>query len=178
MGGGSLASALGQASSKTFQRRAKIFDVTVSSSVKIAKTPAQAESELKLMSAGKTQGCLRGFVAGVLAAETHDGAKPQIVSISKGVPSAPGTSGAYGWRMTGEFSADEVHVPFYIDLLGFTYRQANVTMFSIGLPLPFPVRAERDLFALLVARARTAGALKLHGRGATPTVSGPRKVEV
>lgn len=176
MGGRAGASALAEASSKTFEHRSRVFNVTVSSSVKIAATAAQASTELKVMRSERARGCLRSFVGQLLANETHGGTTAKIVSISKGTPSAPGTAGGFGWRIVGGFSANGLQVPFFIDLLGFDYRQADVTMFSIGLPAPFPASAESQLFSLLVQRAKTGGTGK-PGRPVKP-LTGPRQVQI
>jgi len=169
---------LGEAGSHTFERKAQIFSVSVSSSVEIANTPAQAQAELELIRSSRARGCLKEFVGKLLALQSKDGTSIKIVSIAKGDPPAPGTSGSFGWRITAKASLHGVQLPFYFDLLGFGYGQALVSVFSFGLPVPFPPKAESELFSLLIERAKTGGGGKLGKSGKAPQLSGPRQVQI
>jgi hypothetical protein len=42
----------------------------------------------------------------------------------------------------------------YLDILGFVYGPARVTLFSSGILRPFPAAVQQGLFSLLLARAR------------------------
>jgi hypothetical protein len=181
MGGGTSSDALAEASSKSFQRQAQIVRVSVSSSVTIVRTPAEAAAELRAIRSDHTRFCLTRFMGELLASQTRGGASAKLVSITKATPSAAGTSGTFAWRIAGEITLRGVRVPFYIELVGFSHGQAEVELLSFGLPVPFPATAEQELFALLVQRAR-AGGVARSGKGAappkTPLLSGPRKVQI
>lgn len=177
--GASAPAPLAEASSATYQDHGHLLDLSISSSVKILKDRAQAGAELKLLRSKRTSGCLRQFVATLLALEIKHGAQAKVVSIDSGTPSAPGTSGGFGWRILGNFSADGIRIPFYIDLLGFDYEQASVSLFSIGLPTPLPANAERELFTLLVDRAKAGGkATPGPPPAEAPHSSGPRQLQI
>jgi hypothetical protein len=181
MGGKISSGALAEASSKSFERHAQVFHVSVSSSVTIVATPAQAAAELKAIRSDRARVCLTRFVRELLAEQTHGHASAKLVSVTKASPSAEGTSGTFAWRIAGEFALHEVQVPFYIELVGFAHGQAEVELLSFGLPAPFPASAEQELFSLLLARAKAGGAGKAGKRirpPNTPSLSGPRRVQI
>jgi hypothetical protein len=181
MGGRTSSDALAEASSKSFERQAQVVRVSVSSSVTIVRTPAQAEAELKAIRSDHTRTCLARFMGELLASQTHKGASEKLVSISKATPSAAGTSGTFAWQIVGAVTLQSVRVPFYLELVGFSRGQDEVELLSFGLPVPFPAAAEQELFALLVERAKAGGASKA-GKGSrppkTPSLSGPRRVQI
>jgi len=181
MGEQAASDALAEASSKSFEHHAQVLHLTVSSSVTIVATPAQATAELKAIRSAHARVCLMSFMRELLAKQTQGGASAKLVSISSGTPSAAGTSGTFAWRITGAFALHEVKVPFYIEMVGFTHGQDEVQMLSFGLPVPFPASAEQELFSLLVARAN-AGGTSGSGKGAKPPKSaiptGPRRVQI
>ncbi|HWJ49917.1 MAG TPA: hypothetical protein VNR42_02795 [Solirubrobacteraceae bacterium] len=181
MGGQAASDALAEASSKSFERHVDVIHLSVSSSVTIVATPAQATAELKAIRSAHTRVCLTSFMRELLAKQTHGGTSAKLVSISSGTPSAAGTSGTFAWRITGAFTLHEVKVPFYIELVGFAHGQDEVQMLSFGLPVPFPASAEQELFSLLVARANARGPSG-SGKGAKPpkltTPTGPRRVQI
>jgi hypothetical protein len=76
------------------------------------------------------------------------------VSIQSGIPPAPGTSGGFGWRVTATFTVHDIHVPIYLDFLGFVAGPAEVTLLSSGLLRPFPAEIQQRLYARLLARAK------------------------
>ena len=57
----------------------------------------------------------------------------------------------------------EISKRFYMDILGFVYGPARVTLFSSGALQPFPAAAEQRLFSLLLGRAK-AGVPSNHSR--------------
>jgi hypothetical protein len=181
MGGQATSDALAEASSKSFEHHAQVLHLSVSSSVTIVATPAQATAELKAIRSDHARVCLTSFMRELLAKQTQGGASAKLVSISRGTPSAPGTSGTFAWRITGAFTLHEVKVPFYIELVGFAHGQDEVQLLSFGLPVPFPASAEQQLFSLLVARAN-AGGKSGSGKGVKPPKSaiptGPRRVQI
>jgi hypothetical protein len=181
MGERGTSSALAEASSRSFERQAEIFHVSVSSTVTIAATPAQALAGLKAVRGEHTRVCLTGYMRELLAGETHGATSAKLLSISRASPARQGTEGTFAWRIAGEFMLRGVKVPFYIELVGFAHGQAEVELLSFGLPVPFPARAEQELFSLLIARAK-AGAAGRAGKGVkppeVPSLSGPRRVQI
>ncbi len=181
MGGQATSDALAEASSKSFERHAEVIRLSVSSTVTIVATPAQAAAELKAIRSAHARVCLTSFMREVLAKQAQGGASAKLVSISSGTPSAAGTSGTFAWRITGAFTLHEVKVPFYIELVGFAHGQDEVQLLSFGLPVPFPASAEQELFSLLVARANASGTPG-SGKGVKPPKAtiptGPRRVQI
>jgi hypothetical protein len=55
------------------------------------------------------------------------------------------------------FGLEGLKVPVYLDLLGFVYGPARVTLVSSGALRPFPAVAQQRLFTLLLQRARAHG---------------------
>jgi hypothetical protein len=45
---------------------------------------------------------------------------------------APGTTGSFAWRIELRFTLHGIQVPLYLDILGFVYGQAQVSLFSTG----------------------------------------------
>ncbi len=169
---------LAEAGSHTFERSAQILNVSASSSVEVANTPAQALAELNLLRGNRASGCLKVFIGHLLALQSKSGTSLKISSIVKSSPPAPGTAGSYGWLITARASTHGVQIPLYIDIVGFDYGQAMVSLFSFGLTVPFPPRAESELFALLVERAKTGGGGTLGRSGKTLEPSGPRQLQI
>jgi hypothetical protein len=48
-----------------------------------------------------------------------------------------------------------IPAPFYVDILGFVYGPAQVSLFTSGFPRPFSARSEERLFSLLLRRAKS-----------------------
>jgi hypothetical protein len=176
--GKAAAAPLAEASSDTFHHRGSGASVSLSSNVKVASTPALARAELRTMRGAHTRDCLKSFVGQLLARDLRGDASAKVVSIAKVAPPTSGTAGAFGWRISGGLVAGGAQIPFFIDLLGFDYGQANVTLFATSLPAPFPAGAEGQLFALLVDRAKTGGKGTLGKQHALPESTGPRQVEI
>jgi hypothetical protein len=182
--GGSLA----EADSHEYSREAGPFRVSVSSGVTVARSAATAVKELAAIRSEKTRSCLKQYLEKLLKDGKFEGSKASVVSIKQGTPTAAGTSGTYGWRITAGFVVHGVKVPLYLDFLGFVYNRAEVSLFTSGLSAPFPSGAERYLFALLVERAKAQGkSSHSHGGGKgkkgeeapkTPTNTGPRMLQI
>jgi len=180
MGGHGGGGALAEASSKSFERHADILHVSVSSSVTVVSTPAQAVAGLTAIRSDHARVCLTRYMRELLARQAQGGASARLVSIVSATPSAAGTSGTFAWRITGEFTLHEVKVRFYIELVGFARDREDVELLSFGLPIPFPASAEQELFSLLLARAKAGGGKA--GKGVKPPkepdLSGPRRVQI
>jgi hypothetical protein len=167
MGRHATSNALAEANSRSFERRIDVIRLSVSSSVTIVATPAQAAAELKAIRSAHTRVCLTSFLRELLAQQTQGGTSAKLVSIRSGTPSAAGTSGTFAWRITGAFELHGAKGLFYIELVGFAHGRDDVQMLSFGLP---------------VARAN-AGAAPGSEKGAKPppksvVPTGPRRVQI
>ena len=145
---------LADASSKDFELRRGIVAVSVSSEVSVARTPATAASGLAAIRSAHVRGCFSRYLGLLLKGQHYGGATLGRVSIESGTPPAPGTAGGFGWRVTATLTTHRIRIPFYMDILGFVYGPARVTLFSSGALHPFPAAAEQRLFSLLLGRAK------------------------
>jgi hypothetical protein len=145
---------LAEASSKDFELRRGIVAVSVSSDVSVAQTPAIAASGLAAVRSAHVRGCFSRYLGLLLKGQHYGEATVGPVSIQSGTPPAPGTTGGFGWRVTATLTTHRIRIPFYMDILGFVYGPARVTLFSSGALQPFPAAAEQRLFSLLLHRAK------------------------
>lgn len=120
----------------------------------VARSSSLASAELAALHSGRVRGCFSRYLDSVLSAGRPHGTSVGSVSIEAGNPPAPGTSGSFGWRVRATFAVNGLRVPVYLDLLGFVYGPARVTLVSSGALRPFPALAQQRLFSLLLARAQ------------------------
>jgi hypothetical protein len=149
---------LAESGSPSFKRESGIVQVGTSSNVSVARTSAAATRELTELRSRRTRGCLQAYLHLLFMGPAFHGAPVDHVSLSLGIPPAFGTTGAFAWRIAVTFTVRSLRVPLYLDVLGFVYGPAQVTLFSSGFPVPFPAAGEEHLFSLLVARAKAVGA--------------------
>lgn len=142
-------------SSGQFRRRGNEFDQTVGSSVSFLRSSAVAAPELAALRSPRTRDCLRAYLNERFSGKTFGGAAIRRVSVVQGTPPAPGTAGGFGWRITALVELQRLRVPFYLDILGFIDRQAEVALTSSGLLIPFPAENEEHLYRLLLSRSTT-----------------------
>jgi len=143
-----------EASSPSFERKRGIVSASVSSSVSIAGSALLAETQARAFASGRLRTCLARAFDGLMRAERPRGAQVGPVSVKYGSPPAPGASASFGLRVTADLTLRHIPIPFYMDLLGFSYGRAEVMLFTIGLPAPFPAALEEELFTLLLRRAK------------------------
>jgi hypothetical protein len=151
--GSGFGKSLAEGRSKDFKLERGILNLSVHSEVSVAQSAALADKDLAALRGGRVKACLSHYLSLFFKAGLHPGTSIGPVSIQSGTPPAPGTSGSFGWRISSTFTVRRIPVPFYFDILSFAYGQAEVTLFSSGLPAPFPAKAQESLFSLLVARA-------------------------
>ena len=147
--------AVAEMRSKEFQRQGGPRQQTVQSEVTVARSASLAATELGAIRSRHARGCLGHYLQLLLQGKRFHGARIGPVSIQQGTPPAPGTSGGFGWRISAVVGARGISLPFYIDILGFVYGPAEVSLFSSGVPEPFPAAAQQRLFNLLLRRARS-----------------------
>ena len=113
-----------------------------------------AARELAAIRSAHVRGCFAHYLGLLLKGQHYGGASVGPVSVASGTPPAPGTAGGFGWRLTATLTIRGLAVPFYLDILGFVYGPATVSLFSSGAVRPFPAAAEQRLFTLLLHRAK------------------------
>jgi hypothetical protein len=137
--------------SQRFERRALGLE-SVTSEVSFASSPALARAELARLRSPRLRGCIVRYVQRLLAQQgTHAQFAP--VTVAHGVPPAPGTSGGFGLRIATRLSVGSVHVNLYVDVLGFVYGSASVTLTSTGVLTPASATLQQRLYTQLLARA-------------------------
>ncbi len=154
VGGASARPQATEASSKSYERGASIITQSVSSQVTVARTNALAARELAAIRSGHLQSCLAHYFNQLLASEDLHGAKVGSVSVKQGSPPAAGADGSFGLRFIQTVTLHGVHVPFYVDILGFVKGRAQVSLFTFAVLRQFPAALEEQLFSLLLERAK------------------------
>ena len=143
------------AASPDFELHRSILDLTVSSEVSVARTPAEAAAVLSAVRSARVKACFTRYVSQLLKSQHLNGATVVGVTIASGAPPAPGTTGGFGWRVTATLAAHGLHISFYLDILGFVDGPAQVTLSSSGTVRPFPASAQEQLYSGLLARAKS-----------------------
>jgi hypothetical protein len=154
MGGVSEQETLGELGSPNFKRSATLAEQTVSSGVTVERSSAIAKRELDALRSARGSSCFAHFLEQTFKGQGQSGTGIGPISIRRGIPPAQGTAGGFGWRVSASVVVHSVRIPFYMDILGFVYGPAEVTLFSTGLPAPFPAAAEQHLYMLLLSRAK------------------------
>lgn len=142
-----------EVSSDQFERQVSLRAEAVQSGVTVQRTPALAARELEVIRGPRVHACLTHYLDLLLAAR-RSGGRLAPVSISQGTPPASGAAGSFAFRIRTTILARGVAIPIYFDILGFVVGPAQVTLFTDGLPEPFPAASEEKLFSLLLARAK------------------------
>jgi hypothetical protein len=146
-----------EADSPDFEHETGAAHLGVSSTVDVHATAALANEELAAIHGSRVKACLARYLNLLFKSPPYSSAKVSPVSISEGTPPAPGTTGGFGWRIAARITERGIAIPFNMDILGFVYRSAQVSLFTSGVPQPFPSAAEERLFGLLLERAKTHG---------------------
>ncbi|HEV2945165.1 MAG TPA: hypothetical protein VGX26_08635 [Solirubrobacteraceae bacterium] len=144
--------------SKEFGREANTGNESVQSEVTVVRTPALAAKELVVIRSPHVRVCLSHYLDLLFKSHKYRGATVSPVLISQGTPPAPGATGSFAWRITTTITVHNVRIPIYIDIFGFVEGSAEVSLFTAGVPKPFPAATEERLFSLLLTRAKTHGA--------------------
>jgi hypothetical protein len=136
--------------------------VSVRSSISVARTSAAVARELATIRSAHARTCVSHYLDLLFKGKAFHGAHIGAFSIASGIPPAPGTTGGFGWRISATFSAmvntHRIAIPIYLDILGFVYGQAQVSLMSTSVVEPFPAAAEQRLYSLLLGRAKAHGA--------------------
>jgi hypothetical protein len=152
---GASPGSLAEVSSPDFQVRRGIVELSVGSEVSVAHSSAEAAAALTAIRSERVRKCLSDYMRALLSSQHYgDGARVIEVKLDSGSPPAPGTSGGFGWRVRATLVLRGVDLPFYVDILGFVYGPAQVTLTSTGDVRAFPAAAQEQLFRTLLARAR------------------------
>jgi hypothetical protein len=152
---------LASANSADFKLDHDVIHLSVKSEVSVAQTAALANKELGVIHNNHVKVCLSHYFDLLLKnrilkeQRSRSSISPNSIStfISQGTPPAPGATGSYWWRIRATITVHKIKLPFYIDILGFTYGPAKVSLFSSGALRPFPAAAQEHLYQLLLQRA-------------------------
>ena len=146
-----------EVSSKEFERESSAGDQSVQSQVTVMRTSTVAAKELAVIRGSHARACVSHDTDLLLKGKKYQGATFSPVSIVQGTPSAPGTTGSFAWRISVTITLRGIRLPIYMDILGFVYGPAEVSLFTASLPEPFPAATEQRLFSLLADRAKAHG---------------------
>jgi hypothetical protein len=145
---------IAEQSSKSFQLKHDILDLSVSSEVSVQSSAAAASRGLAAIRSPHVRACFSRYLGQIFSGRRARGAAIGRVTIQSGTPPAPGTSGSFGWRVTASFDVHGIKVPIYLDFLGFVEGPSEVTLLSTGLLRPFPAAIQQQLYSLLLSRAK------------------------
>lgn len=146
---------LAERSSPNFQRGGtSIAQQSVSSNVTIARSAAIAVKEVSEVSSAHARSCFTHYLAQLFSGLQAGGVTVGTISIAHGTPPAPHGGASFGLRATASLIVRGVHIPFYLDMLGFVQGAREVTLQTSGIPAPFPATAEQQLYTLLLERAK------------------------
>lgn len=154
VGGLSADTQVAELSSHAFERQVGMRAEGVQSGVTVQRTPALAARELEVIHGPRVHTCLTHYLDLLLAGRRLGPGRMTPVSISQGTPPASGAAGSFAFRIRSTIVTRGVAIPIYFDLLGFVVGPVQVTLFTDGLPQPFPAATEEKLFLLLLARAK------------------------
>jgi hypothetical protein len=143
-----------EAASPDFEHAGGISHFDVSSNVSVSRTPALAARELARLRGSRAKRCLKHYLA-VLLNSSLSRAIVGPVSVQEGTPPAAGAGASVGLRISTSLTVRSIPIPFYLDILGFAYGSAQVSLMSTGVPVPFPAATQQRLFLTLLARAKS-----------------------
>jgi hypothetical protein len=143
-----------EVSSRRFERKASIAQVSVSSSVTVERSATIAGKELEAIHNPHTRSCFTSYFKALFSGSTYKGATIGPVKLESGTPPAAGTSGSFGWRLRTSLTVRSIPIPIELDILGFVEGRSEVALTTFGLAVPFPAPTEQQLFLLLLSRAK------------------------
>lgn len=139
--------------SDDFSRGGGLALQRIATSVSFVRTLAEAHQDLAAASGPSASGCLRNYLDQAVTA----GAGTTITLVSSAISAlptkAPGTDGAFGYRLTVHATSSGLSFAFYLDLLACLKGRTEVSLMTLGINSPFPP-ADRDrLWQAVVSRA-------------------------
>lgn len=125
----------------------------LSSDVTVLRSAALVRKDFAAVSSGKAMSCFRPYLRTAAASGLPHGVRVLDTSITRLHPASAGTDGAFGYRMRVVIGTSTLQVPVYLDVVGFAYGAAEVTLTTMSMQRSFDAGAERQLLATLVERA-------------------------
>lgn len=139
--------------SPNFSAGSGLTQTQTSSNVVVLPSSALVQQNLTALTSAKGHACLNTFVSNELSKSTSSGVTFNSGTITTLPTSTAGTDGGFGIRFIVSASAQGVHIPFYLDVLGFAKNSTEVELEALGISKPFPATQEAHLYSLLVSRA-------------------------
>ncbi len=150
-------SELAQAVSKEFERAGRAGELGVSSSVSVARKPTTAVATLTAAPSPNARSCLERSLARDVGGAPGQGPSIRRLSVSPEKALAPGTNGGVALSVLAKVTLAGKTAPLNLDFYGFVCGQAQIGLFTTGLPGSFPAKVRRQLLSLLRERARAQG---------------------
>jgi hypothetical protein len=143
--------------SPTFLRGRELETEWIGSDVTVATSVGAADHVLATLERPGVRHCLARAGTQSLRRMTMRNAYWGPVAVYALPVQAPGSNGRIGLRiaMTVHFPASEVTLPAYVDVLGFAWGSAEITLAATSMTQPVPTSVENQLLSTLVARARS-----------------------
>ena len=114
---------------------------------------ADVQQNLHALTSAKGHACLNASLSTVLSKSATPGITFSSGTITTLPFSSSGTDGGFGVRVTVSATAQGLHIPFYLDVIGFAKGPTETELQTLGISQPYPAAEEARLLALLVSRA-------------------------
>ncbi len=124
-----------------------------SSNVTVQPSVADVQQNLHALTSAKGHACLNASLNTVLSKTTSPGVTFSSGTITTLPFSSAHTDGGFAARVTVKATAQGLHIPFYLDVIGFAKGPTEVELQTLGISQPYPAAQEARLLALLVSRA-------------------------
>jgi hypothetical protein len=146
---------LAEASSPKLKRGQELEIERITSSVAVLSDERAVVRQFALLATPAVRKCLARVLTHNLDDKQISNARWAHVAVTRLPVRAPGAAATFGIRVvaTLEIPFNEVAVPIYVDELGFAIGRAGVELSTISVTQPVPATTERELLALLLARA-------------------------
>lgn len=146
---------LAEGGSEEYERKGSAGIAFAQSQVSVSASAAGAALKAAALRSSRVRHCLQSYLNLLLRHERQSGVRMGSVSVGSVTPPAPGAAGGFGWKLTVPLRAHGISLPLRMEIIGFVYGPAQVTLMTGALPLPFPGSAERSLYMLLLGRAES-----------------------
>lgn len=139
--------------SPSFSTGSGLNQQQASSNVTVLPSSADVQQNLHALTSAKGHACLNSSLNSILSKTTSPGVTFSSGTITTLPFSSTNTDGGFGVRVTVSATAQGLHIPFYVDVVGFAKGPTEVELQTLGISQPYPASEEARLLALLVSRA-------------------------
>jgi hypothetical protein len=140
--------------SDSFTTGSGLNEAEASSNVTVLPSAALVQQNLKALTSAKGHQCLNTQLNKLLTTSSHPGVTFSSGTITTLPFSSAGNDGGFAVRVTVNAVAQGLHIPFFIDVVGFAQGPTEVELEALGISKPYPASEEARLLSLLETRAK------------------------